>query len=102
MLQYGMPKRKSIKSPRKPTDPNVIASSIVAQVTGESTKQAPVIDQNLVQKAIREGKDPLAVLLGQRGGLKGGIARAKKLNPERRKEIARQAAKARWARNKKK
>jgi len=42
-------------------------------------------------------KDPAAVSLGRRGGKKGGSARAKKLSPERRKEIARKAAKARWA-----
>ena len=30
------------------------------------------------------------------GGLVGGPARAKKLSPERRSEIARKAAKARW------
>jgi hypothetical protein len=34
--------------------------------------------------------------LGQRGGLKGGKARAEKLTPEERKEIARKAARARW------
>jgi hypothetical protein len=34
--------------------------------------------------------------LGRRGGLKGGKARAEKLTPEERKEIARKAAKARW------
>jgi ribosomal protein S21 len=34
--------------------------------------------------------------LGRRGGLKGGRARAEKLTPEERKEIARKAAKARW------
>jgi hypothetical protein len=33
---------------------------------------------------------------GGLGGKKGGPARAKKLSPERRKEIARKAAKARW------
>ncbi len=101
MLQYSMPKRKSIKAPRKPTDPNVAAFNIVQQVTGQTTDK-PVIDQDLVNKAIAEGKDPLAVLLGQRGGLKGGKARAKSMTPERRKEIASEAAKARWARNKKK
>lgn len=41
-------------------------------------------------------KDPHAVALGRRGGLKGGPARAEKLSPERRSEIARQAAAARW------
>jgi hypothetical protein len=34
--------------------------------------------------------------LGRRGGLKGGRARAEKLTPEERKEIARKAAKVRW------
>ena len=38
----------------------------------------------------------LARELGRRGGLKGGRARAEKLTPEERKEIARKAAKARW------
>jgi general stress protein YciG len=35
--------------------------------------------------------------IGQKGGLKGGKARSMKLSPERRSEIARKAAKARWA-----
>lgn len=41
-------------------------------------------------------KDPAAVSLGRRGGLKGGKARAASLTPERRKEIAQKAAKKRW------
>jgi hypothetical protein len=45
-------------------------------------------------------KNPAAVALGRLGGLKGGKARAKKLTPERRREIAVQAVKARWARKK--
>jgi hypothetical protein len=32
----------------------------------------------------------------RKGGLKGGLARAVKLAPERRTEIAKKAAKARW------
>ncbi len=44
------------------------------------------------------GKDPSAVALGRKGGLKGGKARAAKLTPERRSEIARKAAAARWDR----
>lgn len=39
----------------------------------------------------------IAVALGRRGGLKGGKARAEKLSPRRRSEIAKQAAKARWS-----
>ena|ERR1700677_4286348 len=43
------------------------------------------------------GKNPAAVALGRLGGLKGGVARAEKLTPERRKEIAQLAAKKRWS-----
>jgi hypothetical protein len=43
-----------------------------------------------------EGKNPAAVELGRFGGKKGGKARAEKLSAERRKEIARKAAKIRW------
>ena len=42
------------------------------------------------------GKNPAAVALGRRGGLKGGRARADKLSPEERKQIATTAALARW------
>lgn len=41
-------------------------------------------------------KDPAAVELGRRGGLVGGKARAAKLSPEQRSEIAKKAAAARW------
>lgn len=38
----------------------------------------------------------LARKLGRRGGLKGGKVRAEKLSAERKSEIARKAANARW------
>lgn len=38
-----------------------------------------------------------AVELGRRGGLKGGKARMEKLSAKKRKQIARNAANARWA-----
>ena len=41
-------------------------------------------------------KNPAAVALGRLGGKKGGKARATKLTKERRSEIARKAAQARW------
>ena len=41
-------------------------------------------------------KDPAAVALGRKGGLKGGKARAAKLTAEQRSEIAKKAAAARW------
>ena len=40
--------------------------------------------------------NPHAAALGRLGGLKGGPARAARLTPERRREIARQAARRRW------
>jgi len=67
------------KSKRTP-DVNVIAASIVARATDEA---------HIV-------KNPAAVALGRLGGLKGGKARAVSLTPERRIEIAKKAAEARW------
>lgn len=43
-----------------------------------------------------DGKNPAAVALGRLGGRKGGVARAKKLTAEQRREIAKKAALARW------
>lgn len=42
-------------------------------------------------------KNPAAVELGRRGGLKGGPARAAKLSSQQRSDAARKAAAARWA-----
>lgn len=54
-----------------------------------------------IQQIIREtegtGKDPLAVALGRRGGLKGAKALNASLTPSERRESARKAAQARWA-----
>lgn len=47
-------------------------------------------------------KNPNAVALGKLGGSKGGKIRAAKLTPEKRREIARQAVLARWAKAKEK
>jgi len=45
-------------------------------------------------------KDPAAVKLGHRGGLKSAAARMKKLTPAQRSEIARHAVLVRWKRKK--
>lgn len=42
------------------------------------------------------GKDPERVARGKLGGAKGGKLRAERLSPDRRAEIARQAAAVRW------
>lgn len=79
----GMEKKK------KPTELNKLAASIVAEATGEEQEEEETPPKN-----------PAAVALGRLGGLKGGKARAKRLTPERRKEIARKAAQARWGKSK--
>ena len=78
-----MPNRSSKKRPR---DPNQLAKLIVDMATGETELDAES----------ETGKHQAAVTLGRLGGLKGGKARANKLSPEQRAEIARIAAQARW------
>jgi hypothetical protein len=46
---------------------------------------------------MKRRKDPAAVALGRRGGLKSAKARMDKIDPKRRHEIASAAARARWA-----
>jgi hypothetical protein len=71
------------RTSKKGEDENTIAVQIVSQTTaGPPPKK----------------KNPAAVALGHLGGLKGGKARAERLSAERRKEIAKKAAKIRWAR----
>jgi hypothetical protein len=74
-----MPRRSS-----KPRDLNKLAAAIAAEATGEAPEEPP------------SNKNPHAVALGRLGGQKGGAARAKKLSPEQRREIAKRAADARW------
>ena len=78
-----MPERS--KKKKRPTDLNKLAAKIVEVATeGELPEEDA-------------GKNPAAVALGRLGGLKGGRARADKLTPEERSEIAKKAARARWA-----
>ncbi len=51
-----------------------------------------MVDENQADEELRE----LAQILGRRGGLKGGRARAEKMTLEERSESARKAAKVRW------
>jgi len=74
------------KKPTHPRDMNQLAKSIVDIATGEKDT-TPAEDS---------GKNPAAVALGRLGGLKGGKARAEKLSPKKRSEIAKKAAAARW------
>jgi hypothetical protein len=72
-------------TPKRPRDANQLAALIAAISTGE-----------MDEAKTEDGKNPAAVALGRKGGLKGGKARAESMTPERRKEIAAAAAKKRW------
>lgn len=78
-----MPEHSS-KKPKRPRDLNLLSKKIVEIATEGEPAEEP------------SDKNPHAVALGRLGGKKGGKARAEKLTPEERKEIARKAAKARW------
>lgn len=73
------------RSSKRPRDVNELASQIVAEAVGNE----PPFDPDA-------GKDPAAVALGRKGGLRGGKARAASMTPEQRSEAARKAAAARW------
>ena len=79
-------------SKKLPTDPNKLAYQIVKLSTQESEEKPKEPDQTQAQSAI----SAYLSLIGKRGGLKGGPARAKKLSSKKRKEIARKAAMSRW------
>jgi hypothetical protein len=74
------------RSRKRPRDPNQLAKFIVDAATGQSPPDDPPT------------KSAAAVELGRLGGLKGGKARAAKLPPKTRSDIARKAAAARWKR----
>jgi hypothetical protein len=70
---------------KKEHDFAVTAFRVVQEATGQIEPKAEKVQKEYDYKA-----------LGRKGGLKGGRARANKLTPERRNEIARKAAQARW------
>jgi len=64
---------------------------VIEQAIGEELKP----QRKIVHFPPRK-KNPAAVALGKLGGMKGGRARAAKLTPQERKEVAQRVAKARW------
>jgi hypothetical protein len=74
------------KTPKRPRDTNQLAKFIVDLATAEESEPKPA----------DTGKDPAAVVLGRKGGLKGGKARAESLSAKKRAEIASIAAQVRW------
>jgi hypothetical protein len=82
-----MQKRSSM-----PRDTNQLAHKVLQIAIGE----------DIEPEKLDYGKDPLAVELGRRGGLKGGRARWKNVPEKKRTELARKAARARWQGKRKK
>jgi len=74
---------------KRPRDPVQLGKLIGDILTGQVEDRAAVLPADTV-------KDPAAVALGRKGGLKGGKARADSLTPAQRKKIAQDAAKRRW------
>lgn len=81
----GYPLTMPERSRKRPRDTNEMARQIVDEATGEAPSEP------------ESTKNPAAVELGRRGGLKGGKARAATLSAKQRSEIARKAAQARWS-----
>jgi len=82
------------KKPRKPKtpDPASFAFGVMQHVVA-ATGDAP---DEPAPKPADTGKDPAAVALGRKGGLKGGPARAKKLGKKKLSEIGKKMAAKRW------
>lgn len=80
-----MPERSS--NAKRPRDLNQLAASIV---------DAAMHNEPVSEDTTEPEKNLHAAALGRLGGQKGGPARALKLSAERRQEIARKAAEARW------
>jgi len=70
-----------------PRDTNLLAHKVLQVAIGEDIEP---------EKPLNDGKDPAAVALGRKGGLKGGKARWQGVSKRKRSEIARKAARARW------
>ena len=67
------------KKTKRPRDPNQLAKLVIGIATGEVEDLPSPVNER-----------------GRAGGRKGGVARAKALDPQKRREIARKAAAARW------
>lgn len=78
-----------MKQQKMPADPNRRAKATVDAIDA-------ILDR--WPEPVEREKDPERVARGKLGGAKGGNLRAEKLSPERRAEIAKEAARARWSR----
>ena len=77
-----------IRPKKLPLDTNQRAHQIAKLLTGEIQPDPPEPERSPVSKYLAE--------IGQRGGLKGGTARAQALSARKRSAIAKKAARVRW------
>lgn len=89
-----MPKRLSRKREKDDGTQSAFRAlqHVIEQTEGETPAKAPVI-----AIASRRRKNPAAVALGRKGGLKSAKARMEKIPQAERRRIASDAARARWA-----
>lgn len=84
-----MGKPRPIVAKKRPTDPNQLGKFIVDRLAASTEQSEPsASDISRVMAA-----------LGRKGGKVGGKARAESLSGERRRQIAIDAAKKRWAKS---
>jgi hypothetical protein len=91
-----MPKRLS----KKPSsDPNKSAFRVVQRIAALTEGEQPKRRDNVVAMPSRR-KNAAAVALGRKGGKASAAARMDKIDPDDRRRIASNAARARWAKAK--
>jgi hypothetical protein len=94
-----MPKRLS--KPRTSDDPAQSAFRVLQHVIERSEGEAPKpVPRNVVPISEHHRKNPAAVALGRKGGMKSAKGRMEKIDPAERRRIASVAARARWAKHK--
>ena len=81
----------TVKRLKRPRDPVQLGKLVGDILTGQTEDRQPTL----------KGHNADAKEFARKGGIKGGKARAAKLTPERRSEIAQNAARSRWQSKKK-
>lgn len=92
-----MPKRSSRKPEPDENEAAFAAKQHVIALTEGDDASEPARPTNVVQ--MRQRKNPAAVALGRRGGIQSAKTRMDKIDPMRRRQIASNAARARWAKD---
>ena len=82
------------RSSKSPKSPSARPHRILDKATGQPPSDLRQAES--VPEPTAEERRAAAITLGRLGGKKGGKARAAKLTPEQRREIARKAANVRW------